>query len=279
MMLKGQDAQIDYEFFSILDSMLAQAEAMGDEKSAERLKLLRENLMPITTFGKRVAKQQAAVESLKDVKRPRSFSSGSLRPIRTRPRDRGRGSPAARLQVLREADRAHRGQPGRGAGSPDQAARRAAGHDPEDGSTARAGIEDAVKLLGEILNSPNPRSAVREHADEIDDVFMTVLSANMQEAEQAHNEALLERFEMVYDEVMALVEDGLPPEVQLINELLRAPYPDGTRELLQEHQAEMTPEVLELMDIMADDMAQRATKARSSPRPPSVCATSARRRC
>ena len=40
---------------------------------------------------------------------------------------------------------------------------------------------------------------------------MSVLAANMQRAEQAHNEALLERFEMVYDEVMFMVEDELPP--------------------------------------------------------------------
>ena len=86
---------------------------------------------------------------------------------------------------------------------------------------------------------------------------MSVLAANMQRAEQEHNEALLERFEMVYDEVMFMVEDGLPPEVKLINDLLRAPYPDGTRELLLEHRTEMTPEVLELMNAMAEDMAQR----------------------
>ena len=90
---------------------------------------------------------------------------------------------------------------------------------------------------------------------------MSVLAANMQRAEQAHNEALLERFEMVYDEVMFMVEDGLPPEVQLINDLLRAPYPDGTREFLLEHRAEMTPEVLELMNTMAAEMAQRADES------------------
>ncbi len=62
---------------------------------------------------------------------------------------------------------------------------------------------------------------------------------------------------MIYDEVMSLVEEGLPPEVQLINELLRAPYPDGTRALLNEHRAEVTPEMLALMEQMAGEMAQR----------------------
>ena len=122
---------------------------------------------------------------------------------------------------------------------------------------ARTGIEEAVKLLQEIVNSPSPRSAVHEHLDEISDVFMNVLTANMERAERENNEELLDRFEMVYDELMSLVEQGLPPEVKLINELLRVPYPDGTRELLDEHRAEVTPEMLDLMEQMASDMAQR----------------------
>ena len=73
MLSKGQDAQLDFEFFSILDNMQAQAEAAGDTKNAERLKLLRENLMPLTSFGKIALKQQAAVESLKDVNSPEEF--------------------------------------------------------------------------------------------------------------------------------------------------------------------------------------------------------------
>ena len=86
MLSKGQDAQLDFEFFGILDNMQAQAEAAGDSKSSERLKMLRENLMPLTSFGKIALKQQAAVESLKDVNTPRSFWIGLLRLMRTRPR-------------------------------------------------------------------------------------------------------------------------------------------------------------------------------------------------
>ena len=40
---------------------------------AERLKLLRTNLLPMTSFGQRAQKQQAAVESLKDVNNPEEF--------------------------------------------------------------------------------------------------------------------------------------------------------------------------------------------------------------
>ena len=218
--------------------------------------------MPLTTFGKRAQKQQAAVESLKDVNSPEEFldrviaadsDEATAIAIAARPAldykffesltariEASQGAERDRLTKLRDE---------------------LLDITQKIDQSARAGVEDAVKLLGEIINSPNPRTAARERLDEIDDVFMSVLAANMQRAEQAHNEALLERFEMVYDEVMFMVEDGLPPEVQLINNLLRAPYPDGTREFLLEHQAEMTPEVLELMNTMAAEMAQRADES------------------
>jgi hypothetical protein len=258
MLAKGQDAQLDYEFFGILDGMLGQAKAMGDTKTAERMQLLRDNLMPLTTFGRKATKQQAAVESLKDIKSPEEFLEKvlaadpdeataiavSARPLMdyrffealTARIEASQGAEKDRLTKLREQllDLTQRLD-----------------------EVARTGIEEAVKLLQEIVNSPSPRSAVHEHLDEISDVFMSVLTANMERAERENNEELLDRFEMVYDELISLVEQGLPPEVQLINELLRAPYPDGTRELLDEHRAEVTPEMLDLMSQMASDMAQR----------------------
>ena len=123
--------------------------------------------------------------------------------------------------------------------------------------SAKASMQESTMLLQELLSSTELRSAVREHAAEIDDVFMAVLSANMQEAERRGAKAALERMTVIYDEIMALFEEAMPPEMQLINDLLRAPYPDGTRDLLKQHQAEMTPEFLELFGRLADEMIQR----------------------
>lgn len=259
MMAKGQDAQLDYEFFGILAGMLQQAQAMGDQKSAARLELLQKNLMPLTTFGKRMVKQQAAVESLKDVKDADEFLAKMLASdpdevtaiaVSARPMldykffegltariDASQGAERDRLGKLR-AQLLELTQ------KLDEA--------------ARAGIDEAMDLLREIVNSPNPRSAVHDHADAIDELFMSVLSMNMEQAERKGDKDLLVVFEMIYDEVMTLVEAGLPPEVQLINDLLRSPYPDGTRALLSEHRDAVTPELLELIGQMADDMAQRA---------------------
>jgi len=258
MMVKGQDAMLDYEFFMILSNILEQTQAAGDEAAVKKLETLRANLMQLTTWGKRIARQEAAVRSLEEVKTPEDllekvvsaeFDEAEAMTVAARPLmdyaffqklteriDAARGPEQDRLRQLRE--------------------RLLAITDKVDAS-ARAELDAATALLKEILGSPSPRSAVRERYQEIDDVFMSVLSYNMQAAERQGAKEALARLAMVYDEMMQMVQEGMPPEIQLINELLAALYPDGARELLKENRDALTPEVLGLIDELIQDMSQR----------------------
>jgi hypothetical protein len=258
MMIKGQDSQLDYEFFMILSGMLEQSEAAGDEKSVQRLTMLRENLLKLTTWGKRVAKQEAAVASLKDVKTvddlverflgvdldEASAMAVAARPLMdyiffqklTKLAEAAEGAERDRLIKLRD-------------------------HLVELTQTmdeaARARMQESVDLLKEILQSPSPRSAVREHADEIDDTFMRVLSLNLQDAQRKGSREAVQLLAMVYEEVMRMIQEGMPPEMQFVNALLQASYPDETRALLQENKGMVTSEVLGVMDRMAADIEGR----------------------
>ncbi len=226
MMVKQQDKEIDGEFFAILASMLEQAGAVGDEKQGARLEMLRDNLMPITTWGKKAQKQRAAVESLKDVKTPEEFLDRivaadedeigaivlAVRPaldynffeLLTQRVDAAKGPEKERLGRLRD---------------------RLLELTKQLDDAARESVEESVKLLQEIISSPSPRTAIRERADEIDDMFMTVLTRNMQAAEQKGDQQLLSRLNMVYEEIMNLMQASAPPEVQFINELVMALLP------------------------------------------------------
>jgi hypothetical protein len=256
MMVKQNQRELDGEFFSILAAMLEQTSAMGDEKMAGRLTMLRDNLMPITEWGKKAQKQRAAVESLKDLKSPEEFLDRMVSAdedealaitLAARPAldyrffegltqrvDAATGPEKQRLTKLRE-----------------QLLSLTQNLD----EATRASLEEGVQLLQEIINSPSPRSAVREHLNDIDDVFMTVLTRNMQAAEEKQDEALLQRLAMVYEEIMGLMQQSAPPEVQFINELVMAPYPDGTRKLLQDNREHISPELVDLIGQMADEMA------------------------
>jgi hypothetical protein len=258
MMAKGQDAQLDYEFFMILASALEQAKAAGHEEASGRLATLRENLLKLTTWGKRMARQKAAVASLREVTSAEQLLDQFIKAesdvveamaVAARPL-----LDYTFFQMLTERVEVNKGpERDRLARLRDQLVDITQKLD----QAARETIRGASALLRELLNAPDLRAAVRQHADEIDDMFMAVLSANMQEAERRGDQAALERMAAIYEEILAIVEEGMPPEVRLINELLRAPYPNGTRALLKERQDQVTPELLMLIDALVEDTAQR----------------------
>jgi hypothetical protein len=258
MLTKGQDATLDHEFFMILASRLSQAEALGDEKTSGKLTLLRNNLMPITTYGRRLVRQQAAVESLREVETPEELmdlvtaadlDEATAMAVAARPlldyaffekltarAEAAEGDEKARLLALR----AHLSE---------------VTQTLDDATRAR--MKEASDLLRSILEAPNPRSAVRDNIQLIDEVFLSVLSLNLQEAERRGAKDAVEILSMVFDEINAVAEEGLPPEMRLINDLLGASYPEETRALLHERQADITPEFLALLDELAKSLAAR----------------------
>jgi hypothetical protein len=265
MMIKGQDDTLDHEFFTLLASRLSQAEAAGDEKTAQRLELLRTNLMPVTTYGRRMMKQQSAVASLENVKTPEELldrivacdlDEATAIAVAARPAldyqffqnltaraDAAEGAEKERLTALRD-------------------------HLVEVtealNESARARLKAASDTLQHILESPNPRTAVREAADALDDTFMAVLSLNLQEAERRGAKEASERLKVIYDEITAMAEEGLPPEMRLINDLLEADYPEETRAMLQARNQEITPDVLALMGELATRLVERADDPESA---------------
>lgn len=262
MLLKGNESQIDGEFYSILTNMLEHAEMMGDQKTAERLQLLEQNLLPLTPFGQRLAKQREAVASLEKLDSPEAFFervvqadldeaeaiAAVARPLMdynffeqlTGRIDAAQGAERDRLIALREkllevTDRV------------DQA--------------TNAIVREKLDLLSELINHPSPRSAVRAYAEEIDDLFLAVLRTSIQRAKEQGDQDLASVLDMVLDEALQIIHESLPPEVQFINELIGQPYPEGTRQMLREHRDEVTPELLDMMAHMAEDFRQAGDPA------------------
>lgn len=262
MLLKGNESQVDGEFYSILSSMLEHARTIGDQKMVERLQLLEQNLLPLTPFGQRLAKQREAVASLEKLDSPEAFFervvkadldeaeaiAAVARPLMdysffeqlTGRIDAAQGPERDRLLALREkllqvTDRV------------DQA--------------TQAVVRDKLALLGELINDPSPRSAVRAYAEEIDDLFLAILRPSIQKAKDEGDQELASVLEMIRDEALQIIHESLPPEIQFINELITQPYPAGTRQMLREHRDEVTPEVLDIMARMAEDLGQAGDPA------------------
>jgi hypothetical protein len=112
----------------------------------------------------------------------------------------------------------------------------------------RARVQRAGELLKAILEAEDPQALARQRLEEIDDTFFVVLSANVQRAEAENRKDMAEALQRIADMVLGLIEDTLPPEVRFVSQLLNAPFPDGTQQLLESQRQDITPQFITALD-------------------------------
>jgi len=115
----------------------------------------------------------------------------------------------------------------------------------------RAVMEDAAQLLRTVLDSPDPAATLRAHKAELGDPFLSLLSANIEAATRQGAAATARRLREIWLMALDVLEEDLPAQIRLINRLLRADYPEGTRRLLLENRAELDQQLIESMRQMA----------------------------
>ena len=123
-------------------------------------------------------------------------------------------------------------------------------------AATKAALDQRAALLREIMISENLDEAVREHLDELDEIFFNVLEANLQAAEQQKQPATFDRLQAVADAVSRSIAAAQPPEVRFVNALLSAAYPDETRKLLEANRKALSPQLLNWMRAVVDDLRQ-----------------------
>jgi len=115
-------------------------------------------------------------------------------------------------------------------------------------------LEWAANLLREILQSQDPEATVREHLGEIDDSFFAVLSANIAQAEEKDQKEIADGLRQVGNLVMGLLQESAPPEIRLINQLMQAEYPEGTKRVLGKNEAQVTADLIKVMEFMVENL-------------------------
>jgi hypothetical protein len=110
------------------------------------------------------------------------------------------------------------------------------------------------QVLQEVLQAPDLEEALRQYAEYIDETFLSVLAANIQAAQRNKATAAARRLQQVYDKAMALVQESLPPEMQLINQLLNAPDKAALTKLLQENRPKLNKEFISSLKVLETDM-------------------------
>ena len=252
--IQQEEALVDSNLFSILNRLLEAAMMGGDENSARRLEELQNDLLEFTSFGQQVKEQseevQAAIVSLQQagaeltreklldlvVEAPTPARLSALVSLARQGMDyqffqllserigNAHGKEREKLLELRE--------------NLLEMTRRI-----DEQIQARA--QATRDLLVQILEADDVKKATEANLPAIDEVFVNILN---NELEAARKNGDLERSARLNQVVEVLQEaSAMPPEVQLIEELLEAEDDAARRALLEQNSEAITPEFLQML--------------------------------
>jgi hypothetical protein len=256
---RENDAKIDATFFEILTASLEANLASGRAQAAQQLSQLNKILLEETTYGRALAKRAAAIEAFRKSPSRETLLDQLIAVEDTETRQTlitlGRQLlDYAFFQLLtKRIDAADE------AGKQQLIALRKEIQEIRDkiDAASRVFLESKLKLIEEIAASNNPIETARKHVDELDDALLSVLQANLQDAERAGDKEVVAALERVEQAVMQAIAERQPPEVQMVNMLLAAKYPEETEKLLNEWKDTVDDRLISVLAQFADQLAQQ----------------------
>jgi hypothetical protein len=118
-------------------------------------------------------------------------------------------------------------------------------------------LQDAVRLLQAIANSPDPVALISENLALIDDTFMTVLTANIQESERRGDVNSSARLKQIYQVVVSVLQANMQPELRFVNQLLSTQTDEEARQLITAEAGQFGEGLIDVIDAVGQVLAQR----------------------
>ncbi len=252
-----EDAQIDEEFFGLLERLAEAAMASDDKTSTQQLANLQKLLLENSSFGKQLNAQikevDAAVNSLKAVGKgltreklldivveaPNEERVKALvslaRPgmdyiffqLLSEKIEKGKGEKKEKLARLREL---------------------LLKFTQEYDQEFNARLEQARQRLEKILAADDVEKALVETSPVIDDIFLSVLSSALEDAKKNNQNSRLEKLTKIV--TMIQQASAPPPEMEFIEKLLMAKDEKEQRKILAENKAQVTPELFNTLTTL-----------------------------
>jgi hypothetical protein len=255
---KQEDALVDAEFFDLLSTLVQTAMAGGDQQSARALANLQKILLTSTTFGRQVKAQseeyEAAIADLRAA--GQGMTRDKLIEIVTQAPNDTRlqalvslarpGMDYAFFQMLSE-----RIERARGEGRNRLAALRSKLLEmtQEYDRQLEAHLQETRKLIETLLQSEDVGQAMADNLSIVDQYFLAEVSRMLEQARKDGDLSKSSKLQEILDVIEA--ENASPPELELLEEYLEASGEDGRRKFLEEHDAEITQEFLDMLANLA----------------------------
>ncbi|MDZ4672238.1 MAG: CpXC domain-containing protein [Phototrophicales bacterium] len=118
-------------------------------------------------------------------------------------------------------------------------------------------LQGVVGFLQTLVNHPQPEELIAANIESIDDTFMAVLSANIQQADQAQNTALSERLKYIYNMVVSILRANMSPELRFINTILGTENDTDAQKMIQEEAPQLGGSLIEAFHVVEQMLAEQ----------------------
>lgn len=279
-LISERASEIDEVFFAMLRQYIDAASQLNDDKQLVPLINLQARLMTETEAGRRLEKQQVALHGLNRAAK----EAGGLTPAillqqilkYQEDMDIVASLAQAGLQAMtyefftgltNEIERQQL------AGNEEAVERLSAIRSDllqvqeEVQEQTRQVLGEAKEVLETILGAEDMQQALRANINKVDDAFMYVLSAETARAEETNDSESLEKLDALRDLLIAEAESQTPPEVRLLNKLVRAESEEELQQLAEDNRDLLSPDLAAVVDALleqAESAGQQELKERLS---------------
>lgn len=256
---RENDTKIDASFFDVLSASIEANMNAGREQSAQALAGLQRILLEETTYGKKIGERMAILEAFQKSPTREVLLDQLIAAPDTESREM---LVAMGRQLLDYAFFQQLTQKLEAADEADKVKLTALRKEVQEmrekvDAASRAYMEEKAGLIQAIASSKNPLQTARDREAEIDDAFFAVLQANAQEAQRRGDEQTLKALSAINDIGMQIMAERQPPEVQMVNALLSAEYPEETQKMLEELKDIADDRLIGVMAQFADQLSQQ----------------------
>lgn len=260
---------IDETFLMMLQSIMDAAAQMNDEKQMLKLTNLKAKLMRETPAGREIEKRQIAVHQFSQEAKKQGGLSAELllKHVLANRDDDGvvdavvaAGQGALRYNFFslftEEIEKEEKAGRTDGAKRLSELRARLLKIYDEIQVQTRQVMTRAAETLDEILRAPDLKTAVANILPQIDDAFMYYLASRIAQADQQGQTALVQQLQAVHTEIVQAAEAQVPPEIQLLNDLLEAESEAERNQILADHPELVSTEILEVLKVVQNQVQQ-----------------------
>lgn len=274
-LIKQHDSEIDDEFFQVMTMMAQQMLQNGRQDVAQAILIKQNIIAEQSSYGQELIKQQEAqqqtVEEVAEVLQkfgPQSGRSDFLELAIEYAEDEdklqalvGLARPVFDYEFFQEMSLKIGQSPASERDKLNQLRQ-----DILDLTTAidqqtQMEMQNVASFLQAVVNHENPEAMIRNNMQMVDDTFMSVLTANIQEAEKRADVQTSTRLKEVYNMVISILQENMQPELRFVNELLTADSEQQAKEMIAQRAKDFGDELLEVMDAVEQVLIQQNNPA------------------